>query len=478
MTRIQFILIVAIMVAQGQPSTADLNEDFESKVYEIYLNYHSSPTPEDQWMMLVGDRQSQNYEIQAGDNLWTISQVLFGDGHYWPKIWSINSEISNPHRIEIGDVLRFAPGTSMSPPAFTVSSKNNFDNFTANEFSRDLPIELPPPLITSSPLLKDLPPSLPTWSAEGPKLEDEQEGVSVLRKKFVVTTPDELVIKAFMTDQVLPQAGRVIEVEGLSAMGTRFQYLLVGVKKNKFKANDRLLVFQANGQQPVLDSVQGKRGFVNMLSAVVRLTEQVSEIKIEDSEEVFRAQIEESYLPVLSGHILSEGKVELASMKKSPPNSFIKAQVTGGAQNSNQKVYGIQDFIFLDKGQTDGLKTGDVLQVFRNNRQRSKKHLIDQTHYSIGLIRIVKLDAGVSTAVVLFNSDDIRAGDFTGKALVSDSNPNLIDGAVSSAMIGSSEESSDFDLEEVDQQSNEDFEIQDEQLNIETEEADFLENTL
>ena len=39
------------------------------------------------------------YEVHRGDTLWDISGHFFGDPYAWPRVWSFNPEITNPHWI-------------------------------------------------------------------------------------------------------------------------------------------------------------------------------------------------------------------------------------------------------------------------------------------------------------------------------------------------------------------------------------------
>ena len=52
----------------------------------------------------------QDYTVQPGDTLWDLSQKFLGNPWYWPKVWSYNPEIENPHWIYPGNQLRVAVG--------------------------------------------------------------------------------------------------------------------------------------------------------------------------------------------------------------------------------------------------------------------------------------------------------------------------------------------------------------------------------
>jgi hypothetical protein len=60
----------------------------------------------------------KTYVVRSGDTLWDICTRFFGDPYDWPRIWSYNTRITNPHWIYPGDLLWLVPpeqGPAMAP---------------------------------------------------------------------------------------------------------------------------------------------------------------------------------------------------------------------------------------------------------------------------------------------------------------------------------------------------------------------------
>ncbi|HUQ04451.1 MAG TPA: LysM peptidoglycan-binding domain-containing protein [Kofleriaceae bacterium] len=63
---------------------------------ETSVELHGGPTPE-------------LHVVRRGDTLWDICWYYFNDPWQWPKVWSYNGQISNPHWIYPGDLVRLLP---------------------------------------------------------------------------------------------------------------------------------------------------------------------------------------------------------------------------------------------------------------------------------------------------------------------------------------------------------------------------------
>ncbi len=59
----------------------------------------------------------ETHKVQRGDTLWDLSARYLNSPWYWPKVWSYNPEIGNPHWIYPGNVVRLRPPGREGAPA-------------------------------------------------------------------------------------------------------------------------------------------------------------------------------------------------------------------------------------------------------------------------------------------------------------------------------------------------------------------------
>jgi len=55
------------------------------------------------------------YNVQAGDTLSILAPQLLGPGASWQDLWQHNPQITNPDRIEIGDVIFYPKSAAIEP---------------------------------------------------------------------------------------------------------------------------------------------------------------------------------------------------------------------------------------------------------------------------------------------------------------------------------------------------------------------------
>ncbi len=57
-----------------------------------------------------GNLNSDNHTVRKGDTLWGICDYYFRNPYQWPRIWSYNPQIQNPHWIYPGDLIHLRSG--------------------------------------------------------------------------------------------------------------------------------------------------------------------------------------------------------------------------------------------------------------------------------------------------------------------------------------------------------------------------------
>jgi hypothetical protein len=60
--------------------------------------------------MNPGGEPPATYLVRRGDTLWAIGDRFFQNPYLWPRLWSYNPQITNPHWISPGDELRLKEG--------------------------------------------------------------------------------------------------------------------------------------------------------------------------------------------------------------------------------------------------------------------------------------------------------------------------------------------------------------------------------
>jgi hypothetical protein len=77
-------------------SGADTGFGADNNVNDQPVSQHNGPTPD-------------LHVVRTGDTLWDICFFYFNDPWQWPKVWSYNPQVTNPHWIYPGDLVRLLP---------------------------------------------------------------------------------------------------------------------------------------------------------------------------------------------------------------------------------------------------------------------------------------------------------------------------------------------------------------------------------
>lgn len=131
----------------NESSTSELNtednseptKDFDTSTIEGRIAkyyYDREPINDKDWKSKIGSSFDEVYIIVVGDTLWSISEKFLDSPTYWPKIWSLNPYITNPHLIYPGNEIKFkfysedAPELSIGEPDYDEDTILQYKNQT------------------------------------------------------------------------------------------------------------------------------------------------------------------------------------------------------------------------------------------------------------------------------------------------------------------------------------------------------------
>lgn len=371
---------------------AATDEQKERFFHQIYTRFNSTPTPVESWNTMLQRLQVNVYTVQEGDTLWDISQTLFADPNFWPKIWAMNADkIYNPHQITPDQEVLFYPGSSELPPSLAPAADGKLPPLSKIQPKRLVPLVTQLP--GSFPLLR-----FPVGS-RGDEMSDES--VKIADDFFLTPKTDKIVsINAYYTEEDLSSLkDEVISTEG--------EFKSAGL-------DDRLFVRVSNPSEKIYHVVSVHKMGPKREHHYVKVHAQIKlETKASQSDSVYRAVIEKVIEMPQIGYKLLPGPIpEVAIPGPGKPN-LLSTTIIGGQFGEN-KLIPEGGFFFIDSGSSNGLSIGDILPIFSNPKIRTDNPILQENYRKVGEAQVVRVESKGATAYLLSAKDDIRVGDVSG----------------------------------------------------------------
>lgn len=409
---LSLLVLLSIGISHGQDEP-DLAK--EAKFHEIYLNYNQSPTPEEQWQQAVTTAQAQTYDIQTGDTLWDLSNTLFADPNFWPKIWSLNTEgILNPHQILPGQSIQFIPGTMSEAPSLALAQPGEGGEQVAIDESGTSVTqpttvatldnyEIPPPKRQYVPY-SPLPQSVPYWTynLEG---DQKKQVVNFEVEPISRSFPSLTTVAYYLSNEEVVGLGEVKGTETDMKSAATFQHVYVNLE-NDPGADRNFLVVRNHSQ--IKDPFEGGR------ATMVEVQGEIEVLELVNSEEnTYRAIVKDQVNPVTVGSVLIKGKIQTVSLDPGTEGPQISARIIGGQFENDRKLFGPDAVVFINVGSSQGVQVGQSLPIYKILPARFENSVATQNASKIGQMKVISSTDSFATAIITEISDDARIGDAT-----------------------------------------------------------------
>ncbi len=284
----------------------------------------------------------ETHTVVRGDTLWDLSQQYLGTPWYWPKVWSYNPQIANPHWIYPGNQVRFFPAGEEVPSRVEAGTG---PEMVAEEGDLEAATELGP--VNGE--------SLVTTSG---KIGYQANGATLVATRGFVTAKE--VDEAGMIDSSFSEAEMLSYPE---TVYLRFK------RKVEAKVGDRYLVFRTD--QEIKHPITKQRvGYLTNLLGTVRV--------LSVGDKFVTAQVSETWDGIMRGDLVGPYGERLMDRVAIRPNSKALKGYIVTAMLPFLSITAEHHFLVIDKGSADGVQVGNTFSVLRQGNLAIGKLLAER----------------------------------------------------------------------------------------------------
>ena len=354
--------------------------------------------------LAIGEAPDE-YKVELGDTLIDICDQLIDEPGYWPKLWSLNPYIKNPHFIFPGMKLRFFMGSEETPPFLQVVSEDDLLPVNSGDLKEDEVLNTRVDKLFSKVRGEY---EVPVISDDEIKRFPEIDEAFVKEGSIFRASSKEVIIPAFVFKEEVEALGTVVSGTSGSFLMDKGQNLVVE-KEDGLELGQTLTVVRYSDEldHPATGDTVGYRyEFVAHLKTLEGFKE---------DEDLVSASVLRNRMGVRPGDIL----IPFRSVKRSVPSNYSSSEGGNhhivGFDYPGSTIGGTGSFVFLDQNNGQ-LEVGSAVKLFQDVRRSalSADSLdLPETRKLVGDAYIVDNAGAVATALVLSDVSEIRTGDST-----------------------------------------------------------------
>ncbi|WP_242341299.1 MULTISPECIES: LysM peptidoglycan-binding domain-containing protein [unclassified Anaeromyxobacter] len=283
-----------------------------------------------------GGQTPDTYTIRPGDTLWDLSGRYLNNPWYWPKIWSYNPDIENPHWIYPGNLLRFYPSADEGP-------------------TRVEPAGEPVAEAEEAP-----PRELEDLSRADGKSDDDGDAVAVVGPyKIGYVSPRALLARhdTFVTPRELAESGAIkAAFEEKLMLSSHDKAYARFERRAEVKPGETYVIFKTERpiRHPRTNELFGWQSTVLGAAKVVAVDDKAATLVIT-----------QSFEPIERGAMLGPWterflrRVDRRANRRALEGTIVGGQVQVVTQLGEHHV------VFIDRGSADGVEEGNVFTAVR-----------------------------------------------------------------------------------------------------------------
>lgn len=310
----------------------------------------------------------EGHRVVRGDTLWELSDRYLGNPYHWPRVWSFNPEIENPHWIFPGDLVRLGPGSGEAPAAPPAVEEEIFED--------SVPLEVPEVAVV---------------------------GTIGYQEKGRTFRTDGIITKG-----ALEASGRIsnsFEEKELLATGDRVY--LEWPQKREVREGQSYVVFRTEGRiyHPVTEAFMGH--FTRILGTVRVLDASPYRDHVV-------AQVEKSFQEIERGDRIGPSLLDFDRPVDPRPNRRNLVGRVAATLEQGIREVGQDQLVFVDRGKAHGVETGNRFHVVRagDGLELSEEELVSNLpHETVAELLVLEVHEATSAALVVKARREFEVGD-------------------------------------------------------------------
>jgi LysM repeat protein len=336
------------------------------------------------------------YTVKPGDTLWDLSGRFLNNPWYWPKVWSYNPEITNPHFIYPGNVVRFAGGTEEGPTRLEPVQQVAGGPAPADDEDLAAPRELED--FTRADMKK-------------PQQIGEADDVTVVGPYKIGYVPPKGVYArhdSFVTKRELEESGTITaSFEEKLMLSVQDRAYAGFAQPAKVKPGESYILYKTERAvtHPVTGALFGYQSTIIGSAKVVAVDDKAATI-----------EIVQAFEPIERGALIGPWTDKLLKQVQRRPNQRALDGFIIAAQENLVSEIGEHHMVFVDKGRADGVEEGNVFTVIRSGDPygREMNEIMLDRHLpkeDVGTLLVVDAQQTSSAALVVRSLRELYVGD-------------------------------------------------------------------
>jgi hypothetical protein len=316
--------------------------------------------------------------VVRGDTLWDISTRVTGSPWHWPRIWAYNPELTNPHWIYPGDIVRFQPSELPLPKLAQLASSQ-----------REMPGQETPPPGTPEPT----------------KDESASEGSPAVQEVRGGALPPEharrvrRIVNLFISKNELAESGTLTNaVADKLMLATQDEVFITFPGSKRPSSGQRYMVYRTMEEvrHPITHE---KYGYLTQVTGFASL-------RASDGD-VSRAVLTDALSEVERGQYVAP-LAQLPYADQRPTNARVPLSGVVLALEPGPSIVGERQILFVDIGAGKGLEPGNKLAVYIDEDPVVPGHKVPLT--PVAVLMAVDVRDQATTCVVIDARQELRAG--------------------------------------------------------------------